>query len=546
MKHISISLFLLFTCLCADAQKPWYHTTAIYQIYPRSYYDSNQDGIGDINGIIQKLDYIQSLGFETIWCSPFFSSPQQDFGYDIADYQNIAPEYGTLADAERLIAEVHQRGMKIVFDMVMNHTSIQHPWFERDLLNHPDSSHHDFYVWRNKPNNWKSMVTGTAWHYHPARKQYYYAAFLPFQPDLNYRNPEVQKAMLDNVRFWLDKGVDGFRLDIFNSIYEDSLFRNNIGPFNRKYTANLPECLAFAEKLRAVCDEYGEKMLIGEITGPRHISRQYCGEQTNNRLTQAFVFEMLRFRFKARYFHALTANMERDFAHPFMPVYVYSNHDRRRAMERLKGNTPKAKLLHLYQLTVRGVPCLYYGEEIGMRDNKLPYKNALDPIPHHVKLPRGMVEMADETLNRDDVRTPMQWSNTKHAGFTTGDTPWLPVHTNYTTCNVQQSLIDSASLWHSIRKVMHIRNNMPAFTQGDMELLKPKGLPAGVLALKRVWNEQQTLVLLNFSKRTVKFNAPACGNNLLYSTGEGNTLQGGIVHLNSYGVLIISQSPKNP
>ena len=199
-----------------SAQSPWYHHTSIYQIYPRSFYDSNGDGIGDIQGIIQKLDYIKSIGYQTIWCSPFFKSPQQDFGYDVADYCDIAPEYGTLNDAQQLIDEVHKRGMKIVFDMVMNHTSVEHPWFKKDVRKENTA---DYYIWADKPNNWKSMTGGSGWHYSPERKQYYWASFLPFQPDLNYRNPEVKKAMLDNVRFWLKRGVDGFRLDIFNSIY---------------------------------------------------------------------------------------------------------------------------------------------------------------------------------------------------------------------------------------------------------------------------------------------------------------------------------------
>ena len=205
---------------------PWYHKTTIYQIYPRSFYDSNHDGIGDLKGILSKLDYLHELGFETLWISPFFSSPQADLGYDISNYTDIAPEYGTMDDALQLIEEVHKRGMRIVFDMVMNHTSIEHDWFResRSSRNNPKAN---WYIWRDKPNNWKSMTGGSGWHYAKERGQYYWSSFLPMQPDLNYRNPEVKKTMFDIVRFWLGKGVDGFRLDIFNVIYKDAEFRDN-------------------------------------------------------------------------------------------------------------------------------------------------------------------------------------------------------------------------------------------------------------------------------------------------------------------------------
>ncbi|MDW8419950.1 MAG: alpha-amylase family glycosyl hydrolase [Chitinophagales bacterium] len=466
MRFLGFVLLWVFSRSVIYAQKPWYHCTSIYQIYPRSFYDTNGDGIGDIPGIIQKLDYIRQLGFETIWISPFFKSPQRDFGYDVSDYRSIAPEYGTTEDAERLIREAHARGMRVIFDLVMNHTSIEHPWFTEDVKRKPEDRNviNDYYVWRDKPNNWRSMVRGSAWHYHPERAQYYYAAFLPFQPDLNYRNPAVKAAMLENVRFWLRKGVDGFRLDIFNSIYEDSLLRDNprslniLTQFRRPvYTANLPECLQFAEELRAVCDSFGEKLLIGEIIGERSTSRKYCGDTVNNRLTLAFNFEMLRFRFRARYFERLIRNMERDFAAPFMPVYVFSNHDRRRMMSRVKGNVNKAKLIHAVQFLARGVPCVYYGEEIGMQDGHLPHKNSLDPIPKYVKLPRCIFQLLNETLNRDDVRTPMQWDSTKNAGFSACEKTWLPVHKDYRHTNVAKCMRDTSSLYHFIRQLHLIR-----------------------------------------------------------------------------------------
>ena len=387
---------------------PWYHKTSIYQIYPRSFYDSNADGIGDIPGIIQKLDYIHQLGFETIWVSPFFSSPQADFGYDISDYTNIAPEYGTLKDALQLIEQVHERGMKIVFDMVLNHTSIEHPWFKESKSSR-DNPKADWYIWRDKPNNWQSMTGGNGWHYAPERGQFFWASFLSFQADLNYRNPEVKKRMLDTVRFWLNQGVDGYRLDIFNVIYKDAEFRDN--PFTFKlvptendpsgffqkaqYTLDQPECFEFSKELRTVCNEFGETLLLGEVIGDREIVRKFAGDDRNDGLTLVFDFEMLQFKFTADYFHQLIRDIEAHFPNPFMPVYVFSNHDKRRSIHKLGGDIRKAKLLHMLQLTVRGVPCMYNGEELGMTNSKFPFHTALDPIPHKfIFLPRFVFELA--------------------------------------------------------------------------------------------------------------------------------------------------------
>lgn len=266
--------------------------------------------------------------------------------------------------------------------------------------------------------------------------------------------------MLDHVRFWLAKGVDGFRLDIFNSIYEDSLFRNNptslnaLSNFqNKKYSMNLPQSLEFAMDLRAVCDSFGEKMLIGEIIGDRALSKKYCGDEKNNRLTLAFNFEMLRFKFNARYFEKLITNMENTFAPPFVPVYVFSNHDRRRSLSRLKGDERKAKLIHAVQFLTRGVPCIYYGEEIGMIDSKIKHINALDPVPHRIKIPRWLMNMAGETLNRDDVRTPMQWNDKNNAGFSNASKTWMPVHENHQQLNAQKAMSDTTSLYHFFKKL---------------------------------------------------------------------------------------------
>jgi len=531
-------------------QHPWYHQTAIYQIYPRSFFDSNGDGIGDIQGIIRKLDYIQSLGYQTIWCSPFFTSPQQDFGYDVADYRNIAAEFGTLNDAQQLIDEVHKRGMRIVFDMVMNHTSLEHPWFKED-----EQGISNRYIWADKPNNWKSMTGGSGWHYNEKRKQYYWASFLPFQPDLNYRNPEVKTAMLNNVRFWLQKGVDGFRLDIFNVIYKDAELRNN--PFSMKavpdeknpngffqqfkYTINQPESFDFARELRSVCDEFGEKMLLGEVSGNRTTIRKYLGKEKNDGLGLVFNFEMLRFKFKAKYFEELVRNVESDFPEPFMPVYVFSNHDRRRSMTRLHGNVDKARLLHFFQLSVRGVPCMYYGEEIGMIDARIPFKKGLDPIAQKMKnVPRVFFDLAGETPNRDELRTPMQWDTTLHAGFSVAEKTWLPVHTNYATVNVQELSKQQNSLPKTIEKLLQLRNNIPALHAGNIELIDRALLPKNVLGYLRSYDNETVLMLLNFGSHPVNV---VMQNNLrkIYALHNADTIQNGNVALSAFGAIMLSK-----
>lgn len=516
---------------------PWYHTTSIYQIYPRSFNDSNGDGIGDIQGIIQKLDYIQSLGYGAIWCSPFFKSPQQDFGYDISDYTDIAPEYGTMADVEQLIAEVHKRGMKMVFDMVMNHTSIQHTWFKESSSSKTNAKA-DWYIWRDKPNNWKSMTGGSGWHYVKERNQYYWASFLPFQPDLNYRNPIVKETMLNTVRFWLKKGVDGFRLDIFNVIYKDAEFRDN--PFAFKlvptetdpsgffqkaiYNLNRPESKQFAKELRAVCDEYGDKILLGEVSGNHSTIRDFMGTDRNDGLGLVFNFEMLAFKFKAHYFYKLVSGIETDFPESFTPVYCFSNHDRRRSIKRIGNDVQKAKLLQLFQLTVRGVPCMYYGEEIGMTDGHIKFKDALDPIPHKYKIPRFLVDMSGETYNRDEVRTPMQWNTKAQAGFTTATaTPWLPVNPDYKTVNVESENADSNSLVNHLRSILAVRNAQIALTHGSIELIDAHKLPKNVLGYTRIYNGQKVTVLINFSKhkRTIALNTESV--NYLYSVHPATT-----------------------
>jgi oligo-1,6-glucosidase/alpha-glucosidase len=528
---------------------PWHHKTTIYQIYPRSFYDSNSDGIGDLKGILQKLDYLHELGFETLWISPFFSSPQADFGYDISDYADIAPEYGTMDEALQLIDHVHKRGMKIVFDMVMNHTSDQHEWFLKSRSSR-NNSKADWYLWRDKPNNWKSMTGGSGWHYSKERMQYYWSSFLPFQPDLNYRNPDVKKAMLDIVRFWLGKGVDGFRLDIFNVIYKDAEFRNNPFTFQitptetnpsgffqqAKYTMNQPESLAFAKELRAMCEEFGDKLLLGEISGDRQTTRKFMGEETNNGLTHAFDFDVLTFKFTASYFHELIKNIEAHVPDPFMPVYVFGNHDRRRSISRIGDDLQKAKLIHMLQLTVRGVPCIYYGEEIGMTNLKQPFATALDPVPHKFKsIPSFIFDMLGLTINRDEVRTPMQWDGTRNAGFSSAEKPWLPVHENYRKINVANAIKEEDSLLNMIRALLKLRRDFISLQEGSLELIEE--LPHNVLGYVRELGGEKIVVLLNFDnqQKLFKFENSEC----IFKLSPKNEIKNETIQLDGLGGMIL-------
>ncbi len=529
---------------------PWVHRTTIYQIYPRSYGDTNADGIGDIPGIIRKLDYIRDLGFETIWCSPFFKSPQGDFGYDISDYEDIAPEYGTLDDVVRLIEEAHGRGLRVIFDLVMNHTSDQHPWFleSRSSRDNPKA---DWYIWRDKPNNWQSYTRNRGWHYVPERRQYYWASFLPFQPDLNYRNPAVKQAMFDMVRSWLAKGVDGFRLDMFNSIYKDAAFRNNPLSFSffphdapparffqvARYNMNQPESFGFAQELRAVCDEFGDKMLLGEVSGPREMIRRFMGEGANNGLSLVFDFHMLGLKFTAEFFREIIRQLELHFADPLMPVYVFSNHDGPRSISRLGNDVTKAKLLHLFQLTVRGVPCMYYGEEIGMANGDLPRATALDPIAHEFRsMPPFLFKRLGITINRDIARTPMQWDSTKNAGFSSADHTWLPVNPDYLTVNVATESEVPDSLLNTVRQLLHLRQEEPALHSGSLELLN--NLPDGVLGYTRRWGGDELTAFLNFSAAPARL-APRGGQwSPLYKLASADDLYDGETVLSPFSGMI--------
>jgi alpha-glucosidase len=539
--------------------QPWWRATTIYQVYPRSFQDSNGDGIGDLAGLLSRLDYIHDLGFETIWISPFFASPQQDFGYDVSDYLAVAPEYGDLEIVDRLIDAIHKRGMRIVFDLVMNHTSSQHPWFVESASSRSNAKH-DWYIWRDgrgkhPPNNWRNMLGRSGWHYVASRNQWYFASFLSFQPDLNYRNPLVKETMLDVVRHWLRRGVDGFRLDIFNAIYKDADFRDNPTTWNplprddnpgggftvNLRTVNLPETMAFAQELRAVVDEFGEppRFLLGEVSGDHPVIKRFVGERGDG-LNLIFLFDMLPFRFDAKFFRGQLRRYEREYAPPLTPTYVYSNHDFRRSIGRVGGDHEKAKLLAIFQFTARGVAVTYQGEEIGMSDTPIPQQAALDPISHLFDwAPPVVRRFIPQLLNRDECRTPMQWSDAVNAGFCPpGVTPWLPVNAAHRTVNVDAQHRDPRSLLNTYRALLRLRSQLSALRWGGVELLDEGQTPPDVLAFRRRAGESALTVLINFGVKERSFQGSELCGEMLFTTDPRNRAAGSILLQPCSGMIV--------
>lgn len=557
----------------------WWKRTTVYQIYPRSYKDSSNNGIGDIPGIISKLDYLQDLGIETIWFSPFFASPQADHGYDVSDYRGIAPEYGTMADCNRLIEEIHNREMRIVLDMVLNHTSDQHPWFLESRSSR-ENQKRDWYIWRDgrkpgrkkPPNNWRSMVGGSGWHYDDLTNQWYWAQFLPFQPDLNYRNPEVKEEMFDTVRFWLNKGVDGFRLDIINTIYESADVSEN-NPFALQFfpseensrgffqdyvhTINHPDNFAFVKELRSVMNEYSnpERFLVGEVGASLETLRRYYGEaegNTTNGLHLTFHFQSLNANLDAQTFRSLISRYEQHFSEPYIPTWVFSNHDRTRRISKLGNDQSKAKLNATLQLTARGVPFIYYGEEIGMINSKFSLKGAQDPVALRFSwLPQFLINLLTRkgsvSFNRDECRTPMQWDSSSHAGFCSAEVePWLPVGPQYEDINVRTENPDSDSLLACYKNLLRLRRDTPALHSGSMHLMEPSGNRKELLVYERKYDYQSVEIWLNFSSKRIESKTPENYGELLFSTlGGSNPVQSSVITLEPYqGAVLEKQEAK--
>lgn len=501
--------------------------------------DSNNDGIGDLEGILSKLDYIKELGIETIWISPFFKSPLRDWGYDVSDYFSIADEYGDLADVEELINQVHQREMCIILDLVLNHTSDQHPWFKESRSSR-ENPKRDWYIWRSgkgnrSPNNWKSVVGSSGWNYDQLTDQWYYTSFLPFQPDLNYRNPDVVKTMFDVVRYWFDTGIDGFRLDMFHTIYKDDHFRDNpwsmhfipadftAGFFqNWRYNRNQPEAVQLSKDLRALADSYSpEKLLLGEIYSSDADIKQYLGKDVDG-LHLVFLWDLMDINLNAKTLREVIQHYEQEYPQPYTPVYVFGNHDRKRLASRINNEPKIAPLLALFQLTVRGIPVIYYGEEIGMLDVNISSRDAKDPVSHRFRrVPKFISSWLKIYPHRDGCRTPMQWNDGANAGFCDASTePWLPVHENYDSINVNLQQSTPGSLLNDYKRLLKLRNQHRVLREGTLELLNTDGFEQQLLAYKRIYGASEMLILINFGETPCYFANTTNCEQLVFQTPQ--------------------------
>jgi len=484
----------------------WWKDGVIYQIYPRSFMDSNGDGIGDLEGIAQRLVYLAELGIDAIWLSPINPSPDVDFGYDVADYRDIDAKYGSLADFDHLVTEAHSRGIRVIMDLVLNHTSDQHSWFIESRASR-DNPKRDWYIWWENPqgknlppNNWQSIFGGKAWEYDPRTGQYYYHMFTPQQPDLNWRNPQVYEEMMNTFRFWADRGVDGFRLDVFNQYFKDESFRNNpvkagIRAFDRQhhlYDTNQAEMKQVVADIRALLDEYPERYVVGETFISD--SKTAAGYTGPGKLHAAFDFSLLNSPFHpARYLESIL-RQEKELSADSWPNHVLNNHDNRRIATRIRcaEKDEPLKVGAAMLLTLRGTPFLYYGEEIGMRDIHLRRAELKDPVGKR---------FWPLSVGRDGCRSPMQWNREKNAGFTTGN-PWLRVHPNFISRNVESQKDDPNSLLNFYQALIALRKSVPALREGMFLPLHHN--PQKVLAYLRQTKEQTVLVALNFSRRSAK------------------------------------------
>ncbi len=542
-----------------DALK-WWQTATFYQIYPRSFADSDGDGIGDLQGIIERLDYLQQLGIGAIWLSPHYPSPQFDCGYDVADYVDVDPKYGTLDTFRELLREAHRRDIRLILDLVLNHTSDQHPWFQESRAGR-DNPKRDWYVWRDAtpdtpPNNWRSSFGGSAWEYDPATGQSYYHMFLKQQPDLNWRNPQVREAMYNGMRFWLGMGVDGFRIDAIDTLFEDPGWPDHNSPLTQtelmvqfhsmetraqrrageqawrrmfRYQHGQPGMLEVLRELRQVVDEYPDRVLVGETD-----ELSYCGD---DKLDMVFNFPLMQ---SGRLIPSVVRANQRkrldEMPAGVWPCNTLGNHDTGRSMTRYAdGKHDRAIAIAnlTLLLTLRGTPFLYNGEEIGMTDLLLEDLNQFRDITglHLYEVLTGLIGLPPEEAlqmaaqnSRDRARTPMQWSAAANAGFSPqGAQTWLPVHPNHAGgVNVEAQNAEPGSLLNHYRRLINLRRTTPALLDGDFTVAQ--GLPHGCLAyLRRSESTGQTcLVALNLSARRARLDLDLQGRQArcLYSSGE--------------------------
>jgi alpha-glucosidase len=490
----------------------WWRRGVIYQIYPRSFQDSNGDGVGDLNGIRQRLSHLRDLGVEAVWLSPLFPSPMADFGYDVADYTDISPMFGTLAEFELLRGELQSLGIKLILDFVPNHTSDQHPWFLASRSSRLDAKR-DWFLWRDPapgggpPNNWLSHFGGSAWQFDALSGQYYCHSFLKEQPDLNWRNPEVVSAMHEVMRFWFRRGVDGFRIDVLWLLIKDDLWRDN--PPNPSYTAGMPlfdsqrpvytsdrpELQAVVEGLRRVADEFEERVLIGEIYLPLERLMAFYGTALRG-VQLPFNFQLLQSGWQARELAALIDRYEALLPPGAWPNWVLGNHDRPRIASRV--GDAQARVAATLLLTLRGTPTIYYGDELGMRNVMIPPDRVRDPLE---------VNVPGLGLGRDPCRTPMQWDSSSQAGFSSAE-PWLPLAADFAEMNVSRETREPRSMLTLHRTLLHLRRSHAALAVGNYEGVTATG---DILAFVRCTREQRVLVVLNLGGEASAIPSAATG-----------------------------------
>ncbi|GAB4138521.1 MAG: alpha glucosidase [Sphingomonadales bacterium] len=498
----------------------WWHGAVIYQIYPRSFCDANADGVGDLPGIVARLDYVADLGVDAIWISPFFKSPMRDFGYDVADFCDVDPVFGTLADFDALVAKAHNLGLKVVIDQVYSHTSDECAWFTESRRNRTNAKA-DWYVWADAkpdgspPNNWQSVFGGAAWTWDESRSQYYLHNFLSAQPDLNVRNPDVQRALLDVATFWLERGVDGFRLDAANYYMHDASLRDNpptalTAPNEppalkgSAHNKSQPENLRFIENLRALMNRYPGRFTVAEIGDHDAIAEMADYTAGNNRLNTAYSFvfidseEVCPNRIR-------TAIEQWSQASDAWPAWTFSNHDRARVVSRWGRDKPRqafANLMNALLLTLRGIAFVYQGEELGLPQSAIPFEKLRDP---------EAIRNWPQTLGRDGARTPMPWTTATHGGWPVD--PWLPMDPKHVSLAVEAQAQDPKSCLTTTKSLLRLRHASPTLRYGEISFLTA---PPSVLAFERRFGGNRLLCVFNLADAPMSWpNAPAVGNILL-------------------------------
>jgi len=502
----------------------WWQTGVIYQIYPRSFQDSNGDGIGDLRGILQRLPYLVELGVDAFWLSPIFPSPMVDFGYDISDYTDIDPLFGSLGDFDTLLQAAHAQGLRVILDLVPNRSSDQHLWFRESRASR-HSPKRDWYIWRDPaenggpPNNWLSEFGGSAWEYDRASGQYYYHAFHAAQPDLNWRNPAVRSAIYEVMRFWFRRGVDGFRVDVIWHLIKDSQFRDNPPnptfragdpPHHRLvplYTVDRPEVHDVIAEMRRVADEFPDRVLIGEIYLPFERLTAYYGRDLGG-VHLPFNFSLLSANWHAPSIARLIGEYEAALPAGGWPNWVLGNHDRSRIASRVGSD--QARIAAMLLLTLRGTPTIYYGDEIAMDEAAIAPDQVRDPLGRNA---------AGPPLGRDGCRTPMRWDSTRHAGFSTAE-PWLPLDSASNAGNVVAQCRDEGSMYQLHRRLIELRRKHTALSLGGYGSVLADG---DLLVFTRELGRERILVVLNFDGAATAVSLPSgelAGRLLLSSAAD--------------------------